>query len=729
MTVLRLAMPTPLRSLFDYLPPAGIELAQLQPGQRVSATFGHRELCGVLVEVLENAAPSEYEIKAAGAILDTSPLLTPGLQQLCLWAADYYQHPIGEVMTAAFPTRLRKGGQHQSLAIKAWQLTTHGKGLAEGALARSPRQAEAIAALRRDGPTSQGDLAGAGIKRPALKALEDKALVETCELNPVPREGRARPGLTLNQQQSQALSAIAAAGDNFTCHLLEGVTGSGKTEVYLQMIAACLARGKQALVLIPEIGLTPQTVARFEQRFDAELAVLHSGLGEAQRNRAWEAARTGIAHIVIGTRSAIFTPLAQPGLIIVDEEHDGSFKQQDGFRYSARDVAVKRGQLEACPVVLGSATPSLESLHNALQGRYHHHRLTERAGGSKLPKLSILDVRKQPLQAGMSEGLLNAVEDTLSRGEQSLLFLNRRGFAPTLQCHDCGWIADCQHCDARLTMHRRQRRLRCHHCGHNQPIPSACPECRSEQLLTLGVGTEQAEGVLREKFPMTALYRVDSDSMQGRDAMQALVDQVNGGEPCILLGTQMLTKGHHFPTVTLVGVIDMDALLFSGDFRGEERAAQLLTQVAGRAGRADRPGQVIVQTHHPDHPGLQGALTKDFHNQAIEILADRTARSLPPAGNMALLRSDCTDAAQGEQFLRDLRLAAQAHMPTGVTIIGPLPAPMQRRAGRFRAQMLVHGKGRREVQQATRRLISLAQQQKSGRNLNWSVDIDPQDMF
>ena len=538
-----------------------------------------------------------------------------------------------------------------------------------------------------------------------------------------------RPGLALNEEQAAVLASLRESTDGFSCHLLEGVTGSGKTEIYLQLIADCLSRGQQALVLIPEIGLTPQTLARFSERFDASIAVMHSGLGESQRYRAWEAARDGSAHIVIGTRSAIFTPLARPGLIVVDEEHDGSFKQQDGFRYSARDIAVKRGQLEGSAVLLGSATPSLESLSNARQGRYVHHRLTSRAGNSRLPEIKCLDVRRLPLQAGISQPLLADLEKTLASGQQALLFLNRRGYAPTLQCHDCGWIAQCRHCDARLTLHRRRRQMRCHHCSAIQSVPRNCPECRGEQLLNLGLGTEQSEYYLRQQFPQYPIYRVDSDTMVGRDAMQSLVTQINRGEPCILLGTQMLTKGHHFPGVSLVAVIDMDAMLFSTDFRGEERSAQLLTQVAGRAGREGNAGKVILQSHHPDHPSLQAMLHSDYHQQATAMLADRSQRGLPPNGYLLLIRSDCKDGDYGEQFLRDLRAASESALPTGVTLIGPLPAPMQRRAGLFRSQLLLQASSRAAAQQAARVLVQGADLARPRHGLNWSIDVDPQDLF
>lgn len=732
MSILRLAVPSPLRRTFDYLPPEGADpahLASLPAGTRMKVPFGRREVTAYLLSVDESSEIAQSALKPVLEILDGAALLDPLMLALGDWAASYYHHPPGEVFAALFPKRLRDGKPHAPIEEKGWRCTTRALGLPEEALGRSPRQAQALKLLRETDVTSRAALKTGGISTAVMRQLLDKGLVEECHVPMTKSEPTSSPGLSLNEEQARAVEAVSSAADDFGCFLLEGVTGSGKTEVYLQLIAPCLARGQQVLVLIPEIGLTPQTVGRFQERFDANIAVLHSGLTDAQRYRAWEEARTGHAHIVIGTRSAIFTPLQNLGLIVVDEEHDGSYKQQDGFRYAARDVAVKRAHLHQCPVVLGSATPSLESTYNAAQGRYQHLPLTQRAGGASMPTLQLLDVRKAALQAGLSEVLEQEIAEALQRQEQVLLFLNRRGYAPTLQCHDCGWIAQCTACDARLTVHRRQRRLRCHHCGHTASLVRDCPDCNSNALMTTGLGTEQTEDRLRESFGNWPIHRVDSDSMQSRDAMQMLVDTINEGDPCILLGTQMLTKGHHFPAVSLVAIIDADALLFSTDFRGEERMAQLLTQVSGRAGRTGKQGKVLVQTHYPDHPLLQSILSKPYNTQTREMLEQRQAAQLPPWGQLILFRSDCRDAKIAEDFLYDLRKKSTAQLPSGATLIGPLPSPMQRRAGKFRAQLMLRAPNRACSQHAASILVNVAEGLSKRSDLKWSIDIDPQDVY
>jgi primosomal protein N' (replication factor Y) len=554
-----------------------------------------------------------------------------------------------------------------------------------------------------------------------INALIEKDLVETCEIvQPEPWQTKTAP-LPANPEQQSAIDSVRSSLNHFQVHLLYGITGSGKTEVYLQTIATCLNQGRQALVLLPEIALTPQTLARFEARFEAPVVALHSGIGDAARDRAWAAARHGHAAIILGTRSTVFVPMNRLGLIVVDEEHDAAFIQQDGLRYSARDVAIKRAQLEGCNILLGSATPSLESWHNAEKQRYQRHVLSQRAGNSQLPEQRLIDISGLELSAGLSAELISHIEQTLINGEQVLVFLNRRGFANALLCHDCGWSSDCPDCDARMTLHKIPPALHCHHCDRRNPLPSHCPACSSRRLVGTGVGTQQTETFLAERFATYPVVRVDSDTVTSKAAIPELIDQLASADPILMIGTQMLSKGHHFPHVTLVAVVDADALLFSPDFRGEERLLQLLTQVAGRAGRDRKPGQVIIQTRQPEHPLIRG-LDAPYHSLLPDLLRQRAQARLPPYGALAVIRCDSHSKQEGLDFLRALKEgtpAIEAHY------IGPLPAAMARRKNRYRSQLIITAKTRPALAHTVAALVSQAELASRPHQFSWSVDIDP----
>ncbi len=732
MPILSLAMPTPLRRSFDYLPPADMneqDFAALQPGLRIEAPFGNRKLIGILLAIKDHTDIDQKKIKRVTRVVDDQPILTGPLLSLSQWAASYYQHPLGDVFANAIPSLLRKGEPPINLTETNWRLTTEGKGLPEGALKRAAKQAQLLALLQQQAMLNRSQLEAAQISQATCKALIDKRLVERLEVTAAPYDHQQdclkSPPLKLNTEQQQAVDSIKQ-GSGFQCYLLEGITGSGKTEVYLQLIEQCLNKQQQVLVLIPEIGLTPQTLSRFQNRFNCPIVTLHSDLTDRERLLSWQHAQSGEAGIILGTRSAIFTGFAHLGLIIIDEEHDSSFKQQDGFRYSARDIAIKRAADEQCPIVLGSATPSLETLNNALQGRYHHLQLKQRATGASAPKFELLDIRHAPMEEGFSPALIQAIGNEIKHGNQVLVFINRRGFAPILMCHDCGYVAQCQLCDARMTVHFQQRILRCHHCEAQTALPHQCPDCNGTQLDFRGSGTERSEQALKRLFPSTEIKRIDRDTTSRKQAMQQMVAEVHEGEPCILVGTQMLAKGHHFPDVTLVAVLDADGGLFSADFRGPEKMGQLLVQVAGRAGREAKAGKVMIQTHQPEHPLITSLVNDSYHQYARAILTERQASGLPPFAHLALLRAEANNLEQAETLLQALRNSSDS---SGCQIFGPLPAPMTRKAGRFRAQLLVRSDQRRPLHRVLQQLCSLAEQHPLGNKVRWSIDVDPSDMF
>ncbi|MGD8932594.1 MAG: primosomal protein N' [Chromatiales bacterium] len=720
--ILRVALPGPLRTLFDYLTPADCP-TPLQPGIRLQVPFGRGSRCGILIQTATGSSLPADRLKPVAAILDQTPLLSTGDLAFLGWAADYYQHPLGDVIFHALPLRLRKGLPPRPDTRPGWRLTRAGRQIDPAQLHRARRQAAVLNTLREHPEGLEQALLNnrCGTDNNVLRSLQRRLWIESCELpTQVPATSEPQPPPPLSDAQQAAVERVGERLDGFQAFLLDGVTGSGKTEVYLNLIARVISHQRQALVLVPEIGLTPQLVRRFEQRLGLAVTLMHSNLAQGPREQAWLGARNGRARVLVGTRSAVFTPLPRLGLVIVDEEHDLSLKQQEGFRYSARDLAVVRARRGGCPILLGSATPSLESLHNARLGRYLHLQLPERAGNASLPRMDLIDIRSSRLDGGLSPALLKQIDACLNQGEQVMLFLNRRGFAPVVTCHACGWLADCPRCDARMTLHRADNLLWCHHCGHQQRLPPACPACGSPDLRPLGQGTERLECALQSRFPNIPLARIDRDTTRRKGDLERLLAEARSGRYPLLLGTQMLAKGHHFPHVTLVGLIDVDQGLFGADYRASERMAQLIIQVAGRAGRAHKPGRVLIQTRHPEHPLL-------FADAALQ---ERRLAELPPFSYQVLLRAEANQAQAPLDFLKAAASSGQ-RLPQSkeLEFWGPVPAPMERRAGRIRAHLLIQGRERGILQQWLSRWTPTLTALPEARKVRWSLDVDPQEMF
>jgi primosomal protein N' (replication factor Y) len=735
--VLRVALPLPLPRLFDYATPAGTVASAAAIGCRVRVPFGPRELVGIVAAVgaPDAAAP---DLRAAVGCLDASPMFHGELLESLRWLSRYAHAPLGEVLATALPALLRRGEPLPDTHAWAWRLTDAGRDPQARSRGKPQHLAELLGTTgARDEAALDDALDG---WRAAARALHKRGLVERIAIPASQVAPSPQTGPPLNDAQRAAVDAIHGH-DGFAALLLDGITGSGKTEVYLHAIADGRARGRQALVLVPEIGLTPQMLARFRARLGVPIHALHSGLTDNERARTWAAAWRGEARVVVGTRSAVFTPLPQAGLLVVDEEHDGSYKQQDGIRYHARDFALVRGKALGVPVLLGSATPSLESLHNAREGRYDYLQLRHRAGDAKPPRVRVLDVRKRPLDAGLSPELLAAVGAALEAGGQVLVFKNRRGYAPVLLCHDCGWSALCRRCStptngSPMTVHGGGRRLQCHHCGARQGVPSACPDCASLALQPQGAGTERIEDLLSARFPDLPVLRIDRGSTRRKDALERHFESL-GTRPGILVGTQMLAKGHDLPNLTLVAVVGIDEGLFSADFRANEKIAQLLVQVAGRAGRADKPGEVLLQTHHPDHPLLHLLLDGGYAAFAEAELAQREAAAFPPFAYMALLRAEAKHADAPTAFLHAAKAiidpAHDARPAAGdqraFETIGPLPAPMPKRAGMHRAQLLLSAPRRRDLHAALDAALPAIYALPEARKVRWSLDVDPVDLY
>ncbi|MCH8248471.1 MAG: primosomal protein N' [Proteobacteria bacterium] len=731
-TILKVAVNVPLSRDFDYLPPASGPVPAV--GCRVLVPFGRRQHIGMVTAHAYESVISAARIRRCSRVLDENAILSDPDLWLIRFASDYYHHPIGEVVSAALPALLRQGKPLHP-TVERVAITDSGAQENIDMLAqRAPRQAELLEALiDAGGDGLDADLLTDTLPtwRRAAKRLGEKGLLSIFEVRAEDFDERLAseqsPDLTLNADQERALE-ILRASDQFGVFLLDGVTGSGKTEVYLQRVRNILEQGRQVLILVPEIGLTPQLVARLTDRLGIEPALLHSGLSNNARLAAWRAARSGAARLVVGTRSAIFTPLNKPGLIIVDEEHDHSFKQQEGLRYSARDLAIARAKRLDIPVILGSATPTLEMLQHCRNGTYEHIILPARAGEAKPPVMRLIDTVRSPATDGISEPLAEAIQKHLHDGGQILLFLNRRGFAPTLICSNCGHIAGCDRCDSRLTVHARSRQLQCHHCGACRPLREQCDEC-GETVKPLGEGTERLEESLRTRFPDVAISRIDSDSTQQKGAMHEALESATLGHANILVGTQMLSKGHHFPNLSLVGIVNADQGLFGTDFRSAERMAQSIIQVAGRAGRESRPGEVLIQTAFPENEFWSTLIEGGYSQIADDALAEREITRWPPFTRLALLRSAAHQKADAHRFLDVARRHLAAEANEALRILGPVDAPMARKAGRYRAQLLLQSSDRSTLHRALRILRPMLEADPSARKVRWSIDVDPGELF
>ncbi|GAB1233149.1 primosomal protein N' [Ferrigenium sp. UT4] len=729
LSLVRVALDVPLSTLFDYSANEGL---QLEIGERVVVPFGRKEVIGIAMERTAQSELAAARIKPVLRVLHDVPPLPQELLALLRFCSDYYHYPLGMVALSALPARLRAAAPFTPKQALTYRLSEAGAALELSMLPkRRVVQQRILQALRR-GPLKGAQLRELSASAPAaLKGLLEAGWVEA---------GMPLPHTThdfenahrLTDEQQQAVDVVARQ-QGYGCFLLHGITGSGKTEVYVhlmhEMLQSCPERGRrgggQVLLLVPEINLTPQLENYFRSRFpNVELVSLHSGLAEGERAQNWLKAQSGQARIVLGTRLAVFTPLPQLSLILVDEEHDASFKQQDGLRYSARDVAIFRASQRGVPIVLGSATPSLESWHNAQSGRYRLLQLTQRAvQPATLPVVRCLDITQLPLQEGLSEPLLAAIETRLQRKEQSLIFLNRRGYAPVLMCTACGWLSECKHCAGKLVLHLRDRSLRCHHCGFQQRVPAACPTCGDADLKPVGLGTQRMEEALQARFPAARILRVDRDSTRNKGAWNAMRKQIHDGEADILVGTQMLAKGHDFPNLTLVGVVSPDSALYSADFRASEKLFAQLAQVGGRAGRADKAGEVIVQTAFPNHPLFQALRTHDFVSWAQTLLNERKMAGFPPFVHQALLSAEAKEESVSYDFLQRARGRALAlNLP--VEIYGVVPAAMPKRANHFRAQLLVQSTQRKSLQEFLRVWKPMLDGLPS-QKLRWALDIDP----
>ena len=753
MEFLAIAVPVPLRKTFHYTHTEPVAI-----GARVLVSFANRELVGIVVECQSDSAVLEAaeqinlaKLKAITSVLDAQGIFSEQWLGLLTWASSYYQHPIGEVLQTALPSALRKSissapkpQQVIQLNDTLQALNVRGNDVTQTvdfiALKRAPKQYALACYVAGHTQGDQQSVNVVGINKaqlrqefgtPAINALVKKDIfVETSH---VPTTGswftqtgaahfQAIAGLSANVEQSIAITGINSQLGQFGCFLLEGITGSGKTEVYLQVINQVLQRGQQVLILVPEIGLTPQTVSRFAARFGISVGVLHSGLSDNERLAVWQQARLNQIGLVIGTRSAVFTPLPELGMIIIDEEHDDSFKQQDGLRYHARDVAIMLAQRQKIPIILGTATPVLETLQRAISGKFQHFVLAKRAGDAAIAPVNLIDICQQPLTYGLAPTTIEVMQSHLAQGNQVLLFINRRGFAPAVVCQQCGHVEDCRACDKPMTYHKAQARLVCHQCLAQAPAPHRCSACGATELMTQGVGTEQLEQGLAELFPQYSTIRIDSDSMRGKQTLANTIEQINQREHQILLGTQILAKGHHFAHVTCVVIMDVDGALFSADFRAPEKLSQLITQISGRAGRADKPGETFLQTTQPGHPLLQDLVNNGYGHFARFALHEREQAQLPPYSFQAVFRAEDENPQRAIQVLQYAKQLL-SNM-SNISTVGPVPCLIEKKQARYRYMLIIQSPYRDLRQKVLATIVDDCNEYANKLRVRWSIDVD-----
>ncbi len=723
--IARVAITGPFEQGLDYLLP--MKFAQQNiVGCRVRVPLGRQQRIGLVISLPSDSNMPVNKLKQILELIDGKPILPPHLMILLRWMQGYYHAAPMALFQLALPRQLLQGKPLEAKQPRYYQLTVSGAEQLVKGNKRAPKQIEALMLLKQR-PLLQQVLKQRGISTATINALLNKGwitVVQPTDSDASPCQEDLLGQIALNADQKHAVDTILHVKNQFAPFVLYGVTGSGKTEVYLRLMQTVLAQGKQVLMLVPEIGLTPQTESRLAKRLPVPLYRLHSALTETDKRDQWARASQNQPCVVIGTRSALFAPLPNLGLIIVDEEHDLSFKQQNGIRYHARDVAVRLAQICQVPVVLGSATPSLESWHNAERDRYQLLTLHARAGGASMPICHIINMNQQNIQAGLSQPLLAEIDRHVSQDGQVLLFLNRRGFAPVLLCLGCGWHAHCERCDAKMTIHRHKAILMCHRCGHSKPLISQCPQCQSTMpLQQIGVGTEKLETTLRQLFADKCIVRVDRDQAHKKDQLEKRLQQIHQGEADIIIGTQMLAKGHHFEKVTMVAVVDIDSALFSQDFRSLEHLGQLLMQVAGRAGRETKQGEVYLQTLQPQHWALQLLLKSGYTDFAKQLLTERQAAHWPPYRYLAAFIIECQQQSKACQALEQLVNQVQSHLVGEVDIFGPVPALQPKRAGYYRWQILLQAQDRSILHQHIS-TMQLAMRQLD-KTLRWYLDVDP----